>query len=219
MSNQPGVSSYDKIFNHLVQTPDFEALRATWRERLAEAGPVQYELSYVESEGRKEVRHQFTTVLPSEMNIWGAGQVSKEDLVRGALPDHEIEKVARDNFGTPRCKTYFCKLEDVLKGRSEGSKKVPEERRRKRVYPFVTRVRDMFERESHKEIEEARARIASSFHEAVDSEQLKADKQAFFERHVIEQIKAVVLKFNDRVGRHVIKAALDEVIVHELMES
>jgi hypothetical protein len=219
MSNQPGVSSYDKIFNHLIQTQDFAALKAAWHERLAKVGPVRYELSYVEDEqGKQEVRPQFYATFPDDLTVWSSGNVSKDVLVDGLLSKDEIERVAKDNFGTERCKTYFCKLEDVLGGRSEGSKKVPEERRRKKVYSFVARVREMLEAESKAEIDAARARLASSFHEAVDSEALARDKKAFFERHVIEQIKAVVLKFNDKVGRHVIKAALNEVIVHSLME-
>ena len=40
MSNVPGVSSYDKIFQHLVETPEFKDLRFRWLDRFSQLGVV-----------------------------------------------------------------------------------------------------------------------------------------------------------------------------------
>lgn len=223
MSSEPGVSSYDKIFGHLVKCSEFKDVRAAWSERLSavrfDRWDFRYEQVYDPRTGRS--RQEVVTYLyatdGSQIQIMTEGNgkrpseklsfsINKEFL----LTDEEAAHVVKANFGTKRCKTYFCKLEKVLEG---------DERRNHRKPSFREMARKELAAETEERIVLLQSTVVAQAEEARLSEAFLKDKQRFFERQVINEIKSVVVKYLDLVDGSVIKEALDEASCAVVMDS
>jgi len=220
MSSEPGVSSYDKIFGHLAGTPEFKDARAEWGQRLSavrfDRWDFRYEQVYHPRTGRSTqevVAYLYATdgsrvYVTTESN--GSEKLSFQVNKEFLLGDAEAEKVVKANFGTKRCKTYFCKLEKVLNG---------DDRKNHRRDSFREWARKKLAAETEERIVLTQATVIAQAEEARLSAAFLQDRQRFFERQVIEEIKAVVLRYYDRVEAAVIKEALDECVAHAVMDS
>jgi len=218
MSSEPGVSSYDKIFGHLAKCPEFKDVRASWAQRLSAVRFDRYEFQYLQvyrnGQNIKEVAVTFLATDGHKAYVTkddrGCERISYGVNDEFLLTDDEAKRVVDVNFGTKRCKTYFCKVEKVLKG----------DERKNHVRPgFAEWARKKLKAETEGQVVEAQARVVAEVEAARQSPQYAADRKRFFERQVIEEIKAVVLQYYDAVDASVIKEALDECVAHAVMES
>ena len=217
MSSEPGVSSYTKIFGHLAECPEFKDVRVRWTERLLstkfERYDFQYQSVYRGNEHVKEVVASFyatdgrTAGVYSDKGVETIHYSVEPDIL---LTDKEAEAVVKANFGTKRCRTYFCKVEKVIKG---------DERKNHRSDGFGAWARKKLLAETDVLVKEIQAAVVQGVRDVRLTDQFVKDKQRFFERQVIDEIKAVVLQYYDRVEPAVIKEALDEVVAHAVMES
>jgi hypothetical protein len=211
MSNDKGVSSYDKVYQSLYGCPDFQVYRERAHRIISALGPVSYRFRLHESQGHEVVAHHtFATLGTSEIGIYDTSEgrtLSRSDLQYSCiLSSKEAEGVVEKNFGVGPCKTYFCKRETVLRGS-------------KKQESFFDWARRSLLREFEADIEQASIRVASREADLLQSEQFQREMTRFFEVHVINQIRNVVLKHHKRVGPEVLKEALDQVITHSIMES
>jgi len=218
MSSEPGVSSYDKIFAHLAECPEFKDARVLWRERVSRAPEVEYAFQYTMTyhKGEQEVTVSFKSVVDGvrsnvqtalDRGVWKVDFFADSEAL---LTDEEAEKVVRANFGTKRCRTYFCKVDKVIKG---------DERRNHHKEGFAGWARRKLREEDVLAIDDLRKRVIDRTTEILASEEFAKDQKRFFERQVIDEIRKVVLKYFDKVGPEVVKEALDEVVAHAVMES
>lgn len=232
MSNVPGVSSYDKIFQHLVETPEFKDLRARWLDRISKMGEVSYKLAternYAPGAKLDNTVVSFETTGPVTVSVGFNDErvyVSLNDLVS----DEEIMHVVDKNWGTPLCRTYFCDKDVFVTGKKKLKPLPPlatgaktrardEGRRPKEVFDkFTRRVRGLLYMESEKEIQALKDRLGESMKSTLDSPEYKAAFKRFGDLRAIGEIKAVILKYLDHVSPEVLKEALDSAAVESIL--
>ncbi len=209
---------FAKIFAHLAETPEFKDLRALWKERLEKVGGASYQFRYEKAYNtsggttEKVVRYFKAPVGTGEhqASFGDGGEVYFSVPAGLLLSADELNAVAKTNFGTKRCRTYFCKLEKVLKG---------DDRKNHKRDGFAEWARKYLAVESAEAMVDAANRVKESIRQQLGSPQYCADMKRFFERQVIDEIRAVVQKYYDKVDPSVVKEALDEVIAHAVMDS
>jgi hypothetical protein len=206
-----GISSYGQICIRLAATSGYGRVRAIILEAFQKAhiskiGPVD---SYTRIDnGRRphsfeidfgnERPTRFTMVIArgaekAELNIYCAYEhlFSNEDVEREILPF----------FGTKTCPTYFCKREKVL-----------------------TEMSDFIKREISKDAELVEARRAAEAAIYQQAMELYTDGtvdrtiQGWYDDEAVKEIRQALLKFRD-LKAEVIKRALDEYVVHDIMLS
>ncbi len=234
MSNVPGVSSYDKIFQHLVETPEFKDLRSRWLERISRMGAVTYafssEKNYAPGAKLDKTIVSFETIGPVATSVGfndGNVFVGLHDL----LSDEEILHVVDKNWGTPLCRTYFCDKDVFITGKKKLKPLPPlatgaktrardEGRRPKEVFDkFTKRVRDFLVREEDQEVRALKDRLGESMKNTLDSSEYQTAFKRFGDLRAISEIKAVVLKYLDHVSPEVLKEALDSAAVESILTS
>lgn len=197
-------SSFDKINHSFLATAEWRDLQARFRETMAKARVSRWEFS----------RHRNYQTGMDEVSVsyvldFGGTEVNRSPDALGpefrfpsgdALTDELLNRVAEVNFGTRKCPTYNCKKDKLLK-------KWPEFARRKLVDGNMDVVA------------ECERRIREQFVQMQASPELAAEKQRYFERGVIDEVRKVVLKYYGKVTPEVLKEALDEVVAHAIMES
>lgn len=193
-------SSYDTVAGLLMRTSDFDALREKARTALKEAEVAKYEFELGSGDGGTEVLGFFRASV--------AGQVlsrrTAERDVQGfwinwseVLSEDELKTVVHSHFGTERCRTYNCKLDKVLD-------------------KFPSQVWRKLSEDMDAELKRAQERIKRQMMKHLESSEMARDRQEFRNRIAIEGIKAAIRKFP--VTKEVLKQALDEYIVHEILE-
>ena len=222
MSSEQGISSFDKVYKHLSECLEFKDARALWNARLAAEPDVKYEFNYIKNYSSKAQEQIVTTdfilltnVIRSRVYVeaqpglpqW---KVECSPNYSGLLTESEAESIVKRNFGTKKCRTYNCKIDKILKG---------DDRRGHRKSRFAVWARDKLQAENPEAVVEHRSRVIAKTHQILNSEQYAQDKQSYFERQVIDEIRNVVLKYLDRVEMDVIKTAMQEVYVASIMES
>lgn len=215
MSSQPGVSSVDKIFQHLAECPEFKDVRVLWHERLVAEPDIKYQFEY--SKNYTKNTYEVTTEMhvkngACSNRIHGLSDKNVEYTPNfvGLLTDDEALQVVKRNFGTKRCKTYNCKIDRIIKG---------DDRRHHRKNGFADWARIKLKEEFPQALEDHMVHVRNKTRSILNSEQFAKDKKKFFERHVIDEIRTVVLKYLDLVEIDVIKEAMQEVYVASIMES
>ena len=207
-------SSFDRVCESFTRTAEWKDLTAKFREEMRAAGLVRWEFSRQRnySTGKDEI-------VPRYILSFGTAEVSRAAEALGdgftfpsgdLLEDERLNRVARVNFGTRKCPTYNCKLDKLLgevKKEKAPATKWPEYARK----ALVEQNKDV--------VVEMEARVKAQFRHMASSQELQAERQRFYERGVIDEIRAVVLKYYGKVTPEVLKEALDEVVAHAIMES
>ena len=197
-------SSFDRINQSFLGTAEWKDLNAKFRETMRTATISRWEFSR-----SRNYQTGMDEVTPSFVLTFGGVEVSRSPEGVGdsfcfpsgdALEDGALNRVAEVNFGTRACPTYNCKKEKLLK-------KWPEFARKKLVDSNMDVVGEM------------ERRVKLQAREILASPEFSADKQRFYERGVIDEIRKVVLKYYGKVTPEVLKEALDEVVAHAIMES
>ena len=200
--------NYDKVINLLCQTVDFQNLRARSVRRLqtARIGKFKYKTDWggkpvaiaviAYGEGEEEQ----TQEVSSEYN---AGKLYLNINPSVYWNKEEIGEVVEKNFGVvkpgfkkPHVPTYFLNPD---------------------------RVRDAFyERSALLEVSalvlEAKERVQQALDEYILTDEYKAGLQLAREDYTVEEIKKVLLRFKDATP-DVLRRALNEFVMHEVMES
>jgi hypothetical protein len=208
-------SSFDKVCKNLADTPDFRSYLLRIGEVLDQAIVCGWEFHTSGSS------HDGTlgVALPGFKFLidWGKNfeGLDAGDLIQKVwesnMENFLIEtdefctkpallKLVRDNIGTKKCPTYNCK-EDKIK--------------EKFVYFARARVSEHF----LDKIDKTQTRLRAEMQKARASDAFNQDRVTYHERHIAEDIKKVLIKYQKVAKPHVLKMALDEFICHELMES
>ncbi|MGH9917382.1 MAG: hypothetical protein ACRD6W_00705 [Nitrososphaerales archaeon] len=231
MANGPvkGESSYDKICKHLRYTQDFHDLTQQIFERLAKANIAGWKFrpgGYYGADDPSKRRN----VAPPECEFlvdWGKNSDGSDRLqsvyaarfneflikLEEIVPDDEIEDLARKLFGTPKCPSYFCKLNKLLGRDEKGERKdkLPNRWLEYAQHAIAEHLAGMISRTQEK--------LREAMRQAILSPEFAAERVHFHELCIAEEIKAVLLKFSSVAKPHVLKMALDEFVAHEIMES
>lgn len=215
-SKKPKSSSYDRVNQHFLGLPAWRELVSRVREALAR-GPVKagVHFEYGQVHRNNHWVYEGRSCYFAEFDIpWGSDAMltvtSSEkdsfDLGSRSFHDKMFDPVFEAHFGVsppnrrrPHVPTYNCKKDKALESFRAFA--------RCALYDAV-----------EADIDAARrATIAKwSTHSA---EEIEAGKTEACHLQAIEEIKNQVLKWIDRVPASVIKAALDEVVCHQILES
>ena len=226
-----GVSSYDKICAHLRKTGDFSDYLVRVSKALDNVKVSGWEF-HAGGEDYSSDPAKKKNVAPPTWNLvldWGkmdgaperlekvfsdSGQLSKWDLSLMTICDeNSANKIVLANFDTKACPTYFCKKEKLLGRNKDG------DRDNKLDNKWVAFVRSEVREVLGDKIARTQDRLRQEMQDAIDSDQFKKEMTEFHERGIIEEIKLVLHKFHSVAKPHILKAAMDEYVMHEIMES
>lgn len=207
-------SSYDRITEHVFQTPAWRALVAQAREDVSKppmTAVVDYYCAndYVNGKDVRRGAHLFkaTVRILGEVRTASASDAVHYEMTGHGLFHHGMfRKVFDDTFGKPypgrkklMVPTYNCKEDkawDSFKG--DAASRMCQD-----LGP---------------ELKALGAEIREQWL-ATTPEELAAGRERAFYAKAVKEIKEEVLKWVDKIPVHVLKEALDEVVVHAIMEA
>jgi hypothetical protein len=217
-----GIKSYDKVCNHLIATQDFKDYVARISEKLNQANVSGWEFVPGGSDYDDNPLKKKNVVPPCHKLLvdWGdkvehAWQIPDEWTISLSTlcDDDELDGIVKRNFNTKACPTYFCKKETLIGRDKDGG------RSSKLDNKWANYVRRYLSDLLMDKISKTQEKIRQAMRDAVASDAFAEDKVAFHERCIIDEIKLVLLKFSSVAKPHVLKAALDEYIIHDVMDS
>jgi hypothetical protein len=206
-----GKSSYSQICCRLAATSGYGRIRAIIREAFQAAHITKIEpqdkYTRIENGRRPHVfQISFGNERPAPFDIIIARSAEKVELNIYCAYDHlfsagDVEREILPFFGTKTCPTYFCKREKVLAEMTE----------------FIKR-----EILKDQELVDARraaeARIYQQAMELYTDGAVERAVQGWYDDEAVKEIRQALLKFRD-LKAEVIKRALDEYVVHDIMMS
>jgi hypothetical protein len=231
-----GLKSYDKICSHLRHSQEFHDYSEIVYKRLEWANLAGWDFQAGGWDGDSDPNKRKNVAPPnwSMLIDWGKNSDGSDNIEKAGgnvanwtlplhriCPDDELEAFAEKHWNTPICPTYFCKIEKLL-GRAE--KKIDKDGKEKTIRKaganlWAEYARNALREELRDKIERTQDKIRAAMVAALQSPQFEQERVAFHERCIAEEIKTVLLKFSSVAKPHVYKMALDEFIVHEIMES
>jgi hypothetical protein len=227
---EKGLKSYDKICSHLLYTQEFsdyvqglfhvldKAHVSGWE---FEAGGSDYDDNPLK---KKNVAPPKWRLLidwgvkydgsPNIEKVYGP-QDPMQWLVSTSVYAEEkaLDAFAERLWGTPKCPTYFCKLDKLLGVNKKGERVGGD----LNVWARAARVK--IEQDLCDKISRTQDRLRQEMLTMLRSDEFQKAMTEFHERGIADEIKQVLLKFSSVAKPHVLKMALDEFVTHEIMES
>jgi hypothetical protein len=206
-----GKSSYSQICCRLAATSGYGRVRAIILDAFeaARVDKIVPENPYSKGpNGRRPHSFEidFGNERPSPFTMVIARSTEKVEFNIYCTYDHlfseeDIEREILPFFGTKTCPTYFCKREKVLKEMSDFIK------------------REISKDEALVEARKAaEARIYLQAMELYTEGAVDRAIQGWYDDEAVKEIRTALLKFRD-LKADVIKRALDEYVVHDIMQS
>jgi hypothetical protein len=227
-----GLSSYDKICSHLRVTPDFQDYIARVSQALDQVHVSGWDFSPGGDEYATDPAKKKNVAPPSwSLTIdWGTVDPGQEPLTQRAAnnanvlsewnldlsticDERTLDEIVHRHFNTKTCPTYFCKKEKLLGRDKDG------DRTHSLDNKWALYARGEIREALADKISRTQDRLRKEMQDAIDSAEFNKDMTEFHERGIIEEIKIVLHKFHTVAKPHILKAALDEYVMHEIMES
>ena len=203
-----GESSYIKIYAALEKTSECRALEQTLLRRIDSLAVTRVEWLLV----RPSAIGVAADALPRFVVETCDGEFSKTtgpDLWIGAdrfVAYSEVREVVKATFGVKgKVPTYFCKESTVVDGSGNNES-------------FHAWIKRAWSRKHMATTEAAGSCLAVQINRILASEQLQVDKRAFLVQSAIADIKAALGAY-DHLGKEVLKEAIDEYIIHSIVDS
>ena len=205
-------SSFRKVFASFMLTSEWKQVNLEFCKALDEAYIDRNEFARFTNFGtnQPDIRVYFIVKYPvSESSEQESpveiGKVkSTEDFyikTGSILAKDYLNEVVEKNFGKKKsCPTYNCREETV-----------------KEYWPEFAR--QALTAGNQTKVDACKDRIRALFAARVMGDELKADRQRFYERGAIDEIRAVVLKYYGKVTPEVIQEAMREVVITSIIDS
>lgn len=202
-------SSYDRVCNTLMSLPDFAFAESRFRSCLEkiEVQAVRYtrEIDYQKNitivasfmavcqvTGRKIAMPRYTV----ERN-----DADDVDLPLADFVDQDVLRhLVTDNFGKKHCPTFNCKEDKVREKLGKLANQRLEESNRQLVL-------------------DTKRRLLDAWREQLAAPEFREKMSRAYDEGVINEIKAVLLRYHEKVGAEVLKEALDQFVAHAILES
>lgn len=213
-------SSYDKIARHLMGTPEAQEYLNEIRQSIERAEIVKYEFGLVRREGQPvQARCSFVVRAGT-----GSGSISKDQHGNWSnlsswsfLHDDALKDIVDRNWKTKRCPTYNCKKDDAMHGKDT--------RDGERSVGFYGAMRGAVDAVCREELDSGETRLQRmnrrlhvQAEDVMASEEWKRDEFEYLRGHAVRDIVAVMKNY-DFLGKEVLREALDQFVMHQIMET
>lgn len=217
---KPETSSYDRVNKLIAGTQEWRDLARSAREALAE-GPVQTGVRYEYGSVWDPVAQK--GVPQGKAVFWATVALPYDDKRLITLVSEKQSETSFSEytlFENALFKPVFesCFGKPVVPGRKRLKVPTFNCKEDKAWDEFKSFARDQMGSECREEMRSLRDAVLVAW-SRFTQEEIEAGKLGAFHAQAVKDIKAEVLKWYDRVPASVIKDALDECIVHAIMES
>jgi hypothetical protein len=200
-------SSYEKVYERIFASRQCRALLASIADKLdaVHISDVYFTLNRPDEIGQPATATpQFKVVLPTGTVHTSNGSIWIDPGPGGKAARELVEMLFKQPNGVP---TYFCNKDVVLGDKArKGTDSFPEW--------LHAKTRSMFE----EQMEAVRVRIAEEYQDWSGSEYVERKRREFMVASAIEDIKRALGAY-DHLGKAVLKEAIDEYLVHSIVES